>query len=76
MMLSIVTISNPACPNVKDTPKAPMAMPIEPVISKGLRPHFSTVRIATRVKRILTTPMMIVCIIGFSMPISPKMRGA
>ena len=63
-------------PKVTATPKAPSAMPSEPKMRRGLRPHFSTVKMATRVKRMLMTPMKTVIIIGLSMPISPKMRGA
>ncbi len=32
------------------TPKAPIAIPTEPEISSGLRPHFSTVNTASKVK--------------------------
>ena len=55
---------------------APIAMPSEPQMRSGLRPHFSTVKIATRAKRMLMTPMNTVTIIGFSIPMSPKIRGA
>ena len=58
------------------TPKAPIAIPTEPEISSGLRPHFSTVNTASKVKRILTTPMSTVCTIGLAMPIVSNMRGA
>ena len=58
------------------TPKAPMTMPMEPEISSGLRPHFSTVKTASRVNRMLMIPMMTVCTIGLPMPIVSKMRGA
>ena len=58
------------------TPKAPMAMPIEPQISRGLRPSFSTENTATRVNDMLTMPMMTVCTIGLPMFIDSNMRGA
>ena len=51
-------------------------MPREPVISSGLRPSFSTVKMATSVKLMLTIPIMTVCVIGSPMPIDSKMRGA
>ncbi len=35
-------------PKVMATPKAPNAIPIEPKMSKGLRPNFSTVKMATQ----------------------------
>ncbi len=38
-------------PKVKATPSAPIAMPMEPEMSKGLRPNFSTVKTATQVNR-------------------------
>ena len=75
-MLNMVTISMPVFPKVRATPKAPIAIPMEPLMSNGFLPHFSTVKTATKVKRILTTPIMTVCTIGLSIPISPKMRGA
>ena len=58
------------------TPIAPSAIPIEPHINKGLRPSFSTVNTATRVKTMFTIPMITVCTIGLPMPIESKIRGA
>ena len=75
-MLIMVTSSNPAWPKLKATPKAPNAMPNEPVMSKGLRPHRSTVKMATKVKSMLTTPIITVLNIGLVIPMSPKIRGA
>ena len=47
------------------------------MISNGLRPKRSTVKMATKVKRMLTTPMMTVCIIPPpSAPALSNMRGA
>ena len=56
----------------------PIIMPVEPTISSGLRPTRSTVKIATTVKRMLTTPMTTVCSIEASpeAPMFAKMRGA
>ena len=76
MMLSIVIVPREGLPKVRATPRAPIAMPIEPQMRRGLRPSFSTVNTATRVNEILTIPMMTVCTIGFSIPISWKMGGA
>jgi len=76
MMESMVMVLRLSLPKVRATPKAPMAMPMEPLMSSGLRPSFSTVNTATRVNEMLTTPMMTVCIIGLAMPMSVKMRGA
>ena len=73
---SIVTTLSEALPKVRATPKAPIAMPTLPVMSNGLRPKRSTVNTAISVNRMLTTPITTVCTIGFSMPISPNMRGA
>ena len=53
-----------------------MAMPMEPHMSRGLRPRRSTVNTATRVKVMLTTPITTVCTMGLAMPIDWKMRGA
>ena len=58
------------------TPKAPIAIPMEPEMSNGLRPHFSTVNTANRVNSILTIPIRTVCTIGFAMPIVSNIRGA
>ena len=58
------------------TPKAPIAIRMEPLISKGLRPSFSTVKMARRVKVILMIPIKTVYIIGSPRPIDSKMRGA
>ena len=76
MMLSIVTVPSDGLPKVTATPAAPTAMPIEPQMSSGLRPNFSTVNTATSVNEIFTTPIITVCTIGFSIPMSWKMRGA
>ena len=56
----------------------PIIMPVEPIISSGLRPTRSTVKIATTVKRMLTTPMTTVCSIEASpeKPMLAKIRGA
>ena len=35
----------------------PIIMPVEPMMSSGLRPTLSTVKIATTVKMMLTMPM-------------------
>ena len=75
-MLTMVTSCNPGAPNVSATPKAPSAIPSEPVISNGLRPHRSTVKMATSVNKIFTTPIITVLNIGLVIPMSPKMRGA
>ena len=75
-MDSIVMVLASGSPNVSATSNAPMAMPMEPVMSSGLRPHFSTVKIATSVNVMFTTPMITVWVIGLSIPISWKMRGA
>ncbi len=56
--------------------KAPIAIPMEPEMSNGLRPHFSTVNTANRVNSILTIPIRTVCTIGFAMPIVSNIRGA
>ena len=56
----------------------PIIMPVDPIISSGLRPTRSTVKIATTVKMMFTTPMTTVCNIEAS-PVAPmfsKMRGA
>lgn len=56
----------------------PIIMPVEPIISSGLRPTLSTVKMATTVKMMLTTPMTTVWSIEAS-PVAPmlaKMRGA
>ena len=56
----------------------PIIIPAEPTMSSGLRPTRSTVKIATTVKRILTTPITTVWSIEASpdAPIPAKMRGA
>ena len=56
----------------------PIIMPVEPIISSGLRPTLSTVKMATTVKMMLTTSMTTVWSIEAS-PVAPmlaKMRGA
>ena len=58
------------------TLNAPIPIPMEPVISRGLRPNFSTVNTATRVNEILTIPIMTVCIMGLPIPMLSKIRGA
>ena len=75
-MAIMVTNWNAALPKVSATRNAPIPIPMLPVMSSGLRPHFSTVKTAMSVNEMLTTPMMTVCTIGLSMPISPKIRGA
>ena len=57
-------------PKVHATPMAPIAMPNEPVMRRGFRPSFSTVKIATQVKPRLTMPLNTVSIIGSSKPIA------
>ena len=57
-------------PKVIATPIAPKAMPSEPTMSKGLRPSFSTVKIATQVKLRFTIPLNTVSTIGLSNPIA------
>ena len=54
MMLAIHRSSKDGLPKVTATPKAPRAIPKEPVINKGFRPNFSTVKTATKVNDILT----------------------
>ena len=44
----------------------PTAIPIEPVISSGLRHHLSTVAMATTVNMTLTNPITTVCSIEAS----------
>ena len=61
---------------VTATPAAPRAIPSEPTIRSGLRPSFSTVKIATRVNEMFTTPISTVCIIGLPIPSDSKIRGA
>ena len=59
------------------TANAPIAIPIDPIINNGLRPNLSTVKIAMRVKRILTIPIITVCIIPPpSAPAFSNIRGA
>ena len=77
MMLTTANIGgSPATTLQRATPKAPIAIPIEPEMSSGLRPHFSTVKTASNVNRILMIPMMTVCTIGLPIPIVSKIRGA
>ena len=61
---------------VRVTPSAPSAMPREPMISRGLRPIFSTVNMATRVNVMLTTPIRTVWLIGLPMPMDSNILGA
>ena len=61
---------------LRATPRAPMAIPREPVISKGLRPSFSTVNTATKVKLMLITPIMTVNSMLLETPIDSKILGA
>ena len=70
MMLSIVTVPRLGLPKVSATPSAPIAMPIEPQMSRGLRPSFSTVNTATSVNDMFTIPMITVCTIGSFIPMS------
>ena len=73
MMLTTGTRAGiPATTLLAATPKAPIAMPAEPHISKGLRPSFSTVSTARRVNSRFTMPMKTVCTIGSPMPIDSK----
>ena len=59
------------------TANAPTAIPIEPIISNGLRPKRSTVKIATSVNTMFTIPMITVCIMPPpSAPALSKIRGA
>ena len=76
IILSMVTRLRLSLPNVTATPNAPIAIPMEPTISKGFLPSFSTVNTATRVNNMFTTPITTVFTIGSVIPISPKMRGA
>ena len=56
----------------------PIAIPIEPIISRILRPYLSTVIIATTVKITLISPITTVCSIdeSFAAPMLSKIRGA
>src|SRR5690625_7809731 len=45
---------------MKATPTIPTAIPTEPNIKRGLRPHLSTVKIAKTVNITLTNPITIV----------------
>src|SRR5699024_8746929 len=60
------------------TPNIPIAIPMDPNINRGLRPHLSTVIIATTVKITFTNPITIVCNMeaSFAAPILSKIRGA
>ena len=61
----------------KATANAPAAIPMDPMMSKGLRPKRSTVKMATSVKIMLTIPIMTVCIIPPpSAPAFSNIRGA
>ena len=60
MMLNIVTVLSDSLPKVRATPNAPTAIPMEPKISNGLRPNFSTVNTATSVNEIFTIPIITV----------------
>ena len=69
-MLIIQSSLSSATPKVNATPMAPSAMPSEPAMSSGLRPNFSTVKIATQVKPRLSTPLKTVSFVGLSNPIA------
>ena len=58
------------------TPRAPSAIPREPVMRRGFRPSFSTVNTATSVKEMLITPMITVKSMLLLTPMDSKMRGA
>ncbi len=76
MMKITGTIAGIVTRLLRATPIAPKAIPREPVMSSGLRPSFSTVNTATRVKAMFTTPIITVCTIGLPMPMESNMRGA
>ena len=76
MMPSMVIIRKSLLPKVMATIIAPTPIPMLPMMSSGLRPSFSTVKTAMSVNEMLTIPMMTVCTIGLSIPMSPKIRGA
>src|SRR3712207_3432988 len=63
-------------PKVHATPIAPTAMPSEPVMSRGLRPSFSTVNIATQVNPRLTIPLKTVRFNGSAKHIASYILGA
>ncbi len=59
-------------------PIIPIAIPVDPIISKGFRPNLSTYNIAMIVKITFTKPMTTVCIMDVLLP-EPKfskIRGA
>ena len=77
--MTLITPTMPGTPGIasaRATPRAPRAMPREPTMRSGLRPSFSTVKIATRVNVMLITPISTVCVIGLPMPMDSKIRGA
>ena len=76
MLITEIIAGSPVTMLQSATPKAPTAIPMEPEISNGLRPHFSTVNTASKVNRIFTTPMSTVCTIGLAIPIVSNIRGA
>ena len=76
MMLTTGTSAGRVRTLLRATPKAPTAIPSEPVIRRGLRPSFSTVNTATRVKVMLIMPIRTVWNMGSPMPMDSKIRGA
>ena len=76
MLITATTGGRAALTLVTATPAAPRAIPSEPTIRRGLRPSFSTVKIAIRVNVMFTIPMRTVCIIGLPIPSDSKIRGA
>ncbi len=76
MMLTTGTTGGTATRLLRATPAAPTAIPIEPHMSRGLRPRRSTVNTATSVNEMLTMPIITVCIIGSPMFMDSKIRGA
>ena len=49
----------------------PIIMPMEPIMSNGLRPNLSTVKMANRVKMMLTNHKTTVCLMETS-PEAPR----
>ena len=76
MLITPTMPGSPGSTAARATPRAPTAIPSEPVMSSGLRPSFSTVKMATRVKVMFTIPMSTVWVIGLPIPMDSKMRGA
>ena len=76
MMLITGTTAGMETTLLKATPRAPTAIPRDPVIRSGLRPSFSTVKTATRVKEILMIPMITVNSMLLLTPMDSKIRGA